>query len=149
MTALAIGMNATEEAISAVMADLSDGKIDEAIGYFSNEFRYRDYGIGLEFKDKRWLGEFFKKVRELYSDSDRKTETILVSGETVVMQWTLQATVMERFYGEFKRNVRVSVSGASIVRTQNQKITDWADYYDGLTSRRRDLALYFTEWVDL
>jgi len=30
----------------------------------------------------------------------------------------------------------VSAHGASIVRTDNGKITDWADYYDGLTSRR-------------
>jgi hypothetical protein len=43
----------------------------------------------------------------------------------------------------------VSVNGASIVRTENGKITDWADYYDGLTSRRTALAAHFKEWVEL
>ena len=27
--------------------------------------------------------------------------------------------------------------------------SDWADYYDGLVSRRTALASYFTDWVEL
>ena len=27
--------------------------------------------------------------------------------------------------------------------------TDWADYYDGLTSRRTAVAAHFTEWLEL
>ncbi len=54
-----------------------------------------------------------------------------------------------KFYGDLSRKVRVSVQGASIVRTDNGKITDWADYYDGLVSRRTALASYFTDWVEL
>jgi len=34
------------------------------------------------------------------------------------------------------------------VRTDNGKVTDWADYYDGLAVRRTALASYFTEWVE-
>jgi hypothetical protein len=34
------------------------------------------------------------------------------------------------------------------LRTENGKVTDWADYYDGLTSRRTALAAHFTEWID-
>jgi hypothetical protein len=40
------------------------------------------------------------------------------------------------------------LQGVSIVRADNGKITDWSDYYDGLTSRRTALASYFTEWVE-
>jgi hypothetical protein len=40
-------------------------------------------------------------------------------------------------------------AGASIVRTENGKITDWADYYDRLSSRRTVLAAHFEEWVEL
>jgi hypothetical protein len=43
----------------------------------------------------------------------------------------------------------ISLHGASIVCIDNGKITDWSDYYDGLTSRRTALASYFTEWVEL
>jgi hypothetical protein len=30
----------------------------------------------------------------------------------------------------------------------SRRISDWADYYDGLTSRRTRLADYFTEWIE-
>jgi hypothetical protein len=47
------------------------------------------------------------------------------------------------------RKVHVSVHGASIVRTENGKITAWADDYDGLTARRTALAAHFKVWVEL
>ena len=105
--------------------------------------------MGLEFKDKERLTEFFQKTRELYADSLLLTDTIFLSGDDVITKWTLQATLTEHFYGDLSRKVRVSVQGASIVRTDNGKITDWADYYDGLVSRRTALASYFTDWVEL
>ncbi len=71
-----------------------------------------------------------------------------MSGDAVITEWTLQATLTEPFFGGLTRKVLVTVHGASIVRTDNGKITDWADYYDGLTSRRAALASYFTEWVE-
>jgi hypothetical protein len=37
----------------------------------------------------------------------------------------------------------------SVVRTNNGLITDWSEYYDGLTFRRTSLASYFTEWVEI
>src|SRR6516225_9873766 len=40
------------------------------------------------------------------------------------------------FYGGLSRKVPISLRGASIVQTENGKITGWTDYYDGLTSRR-------------
>ena len=73
----------------------------------------------------------------------------LVSGEHVFTEWTLKTTITEPFYGGLSRKVPVSLHGASIVRIDNGKITDWSDYYDGLTSRRTALASYFTEWVEL
>ena len=55
----------------------------------------------------------------------------------------------EPFYVGLSRKVPISLMGASIVRMENGKITEWADYYDGLTSRRTALASHFTEWVEL
>ena len=72
-----------------------------------------------------------------------------MSGDYVIMEWTLQATLTEPFYGGLSRKVGVSLHGASVVRTDDGKITEWTDYYDGLTARRTALASYFTEWVEL
>jgi steroid delta-isomerase-like uncharacterized protein len=149
MSEVTIEIATMEEVVLTVLTNLKNGKIDVAVARFSDDFRFEDHGIGLEFKDKERLGEFFRKTRELYPDSFLQTDTIFASGDHVITEWTLQFTLTEPFYGELSRKVPVSVHGASIVRTENGKITDWADYYDGLTSRRTALASFFTEWVEL
>ena len=77
-----------------------------------------------------------------------QTDTIFVSGDRVVVEWTVRATLIEPYLGGLSRTVPISLQGVSIVRTDNGKITEWADYYDGLTSRRTRLASYFTEWIE-
>ena len=62
---------------------------------------------------------------------------------------TILTEPMVPFYGGFTWRFPVSLHGASIVRIENGRITDWTDYYDGLTSRRTALASYFTEWIEL
>ena len=140
---------ASEGVVLRVLANLNDGRIEDALVGFAEEFRFKDHGIGLEFKDKERLAEFFYKIRELYPDSFLQTDAIFRSGNRVITEWTLQFTLTEPFYGGLKRTVKVSVQGASILRIENGKISDWADYYDGLTSRRTALASFFTEWIEL
>ena len=143
-----IGMAAAEEVVLSVMTHLKNGKIEDALAGFAEEFRFKDHGIGLQFKEKERLAEFLHKTRELYPDSFLQIDTIFVSGDHVIIEWTLQATWPEPFYGQLSREVRVSLRGASIVRTDKGMIADWSDYYDGLVSRRTALASYFTEWVE-
>jgi ketosteroid isomerase-like protein len=143
------GMADLEGVVLTVLMHLRNGKIDDATARFAEKLRFKDHGIGLEFKDKERLREFFQKTRELYPDSVLLTETIFVSGDHVITESTLQATLTEPFYGGLARKLPVSLQGSSIVRTDNGKITDWADYYDGLTSRRTALASHFKEWVEL
>jgi hypothetical protein len=149
MGEIPIGIPASGGVVVAVLTRLKRGKIEDAIARFAEEFRFKDHGIGLEFKDKERLGEFFQKARELYPNSFLQTDTILVSGDHVITEWTLRATWPEPFYGQLSREVRVSLHGISVVRTENARITEWSDYYDGLTSRRTALAAYFTECVEL
>ena len=144
-----IGMAAPEGVALTVLARLKGGEIDGAVARFAEEFTFKDHGIGLEFKDKKWLFEYFRKAQELYPESFLKTDVIFVSGDYVIMEWTLQTTLSEPFYGGVFRKIRVLVRGASVVRTENGKIVDWAEYYDGLTSRRTGLAALFGEWVEL
>jgi len=137
------------EVVWTVLMHLKNGKISDATACFAEKFEFKDRGIGLEFKNSERLAEFFQKTRELYPDSSLQTDMIFVSGEHVITEWTLETTLMEPFYGGLSRKVPVSLRGASIVRVHDGKITDWSDYYDGLTSRRTALASYFTEWVEL
>lgn len=60
-----------------------------------------------------------------------------MSGDHVIAERTLRATLaVEPFYGGVKWTIPISLHGVSIVCMEKGKITDWADYYDGLTSRR-------------
>ena len=149
MNEILIGKAASEGVVLTVLTDLKNGKIDDAIAGFAEEFRFKDHGIGLAFTDKERLAEFFHKTRELYPGSFLQTDTIFVSGDHVITEWTLRTTITEPFYGGLSRKVPILLHGASIVRIHEGKITDWSDYYDGLTSRRAALASYFTEWVGL
>jgi steroid delta-isomerase-like uncharacterized protein len=149
MSEIQMEIAAQGEVVCTVLMHLQNGKISDATACFAEKFAFKDRGIGLEFKDRERLAEFFQRTRELYPDSSLQTDTILVSGEHVITEWTLKTTITEPFYGGLLRKVPVSLHGASIVRIDNGKITDWSDYYDGLTSRRTALAAYFTEWVGL
>ncbi len=149
MSEIQIEIAAQGGVVSTVLMHLKNGKINDATACFAEKFEFKDRGIGLEFKDRERLAEFFQKTRELYPDSSLKTDTIFVSGDHLITEWTLETTLTEPFYGKLSRRVPISLHGASVVRIENGKITDWLDYYDGLASRRTALASYFTDWVEL
>lgn len=138
-----------EQAIRNVLEGRANDQIDDATIDFANEFRFKDHGIGLEFHDKKGLAEFFRKTREFFPGTSIHIDAIFVSEDHVIGEWTLQTSLAEPFYGGLKWKIPISLHGASIVRIENGKISDWADYYDGLTSRRTALAAHFTEWTEL
>ena len=141
---------ATPEAVvSGVLTDLGNGRLVDASAHFAEAFRYADHGIGLEFKDRAGLAEFFSKTRELYPDSSLTTDRVFTSGDHVIIEWMYRATLSEPFYGGVSMQVSISVQGASIAQVQDGAIIDWADYYDGLKSRRTALAAHFQEWFEL
>jgi SnoaL-like polyketide cyclase len=133
----------------AVLTHLQQGEFNEATAYFAETFQFNDWGIGLEFRNIRRLADFFKKIRELYPDSSLQRKQILVSGDHVIIQWTLQTVLTEPFFGGLSRKVPISLHGASIVCIENACVKSWSDYYDGLKSRRTALAAYFDEWIEL
>ena len=143
------GVTAAEEVVLTAMTNLNNGGIRETIASFAEEFSFKDHGLGLDFTDKARLAEFFEKTREFYPDSFVQVDAIFGSGDLVIVEWTLRATLTEPFFGGHSRSVPISLHGVSIVRTDDCRITNWSDYYDGLTSRRTRLASYFTEWVEL
>jgi ketosteroid isomerase-like protein len=149
MSEVQMEVAAQGQVVETMLMHLKNGKIRDAAACFAENFEFKDWGIGLEFKNRERLTEFFQKTRELYPDSSLQTDAIFVSGDHVITEWTLETSLTEPFYGALSRKVPVSLHGASIVRIDDGKITDWSDYYDGLTSRRTALASYFTEWVEL
>src|SRR6267378_6864400 len=79
----------------------------ELVDQFSDRFTFPDHALGLEFKDKGRLTEFFTKTRELFPDSERKANTIFSSGDRVISEWTLTATKTEPFWGRLVRKVEI------------------------------------------
>jgi limonene-1,2-epoxide hydrolase len=148
MSEVSVQKLSPQSVVSAVLRQLNQEQIEDATACFATDFRYKDHGIGLEFRDKERLTEFFRKTRELYPDYFLQADETFVSGEDVITLWTLQVTITEPLYPGLTRRIPISIAGASIVRADNGKIADWADYYDGLTSRRTALAAHFTEWIE-
>jgi steroid delta-isomerase-like uncharacterized protein len=148
MSEVSIHISSPQGIVSVVMKQLNQQQIEDAVACFTTDCRYRDHGIGLEFRGKERLNEFFRKIRELYPDYFLQVDQTFVSGDHVITQWILQVTITEPFYAGLTRRIPISIAGVSIARTDNGKIADWADYYDGLTSRRTALAAHFTEWVE-
>jgi ketosteroid isomerase-like protein len=128
MSEIQMEIAAQEGVVWTVLMHLKNGKTSDATACFAEKFEFKDRGIGLEFKNRERLAEFFQKTRELYPDSSLQTHTILVSGDHVITEWTLETTLMEPSYGGLSRKVPVSLRGASIVRIDDGKITDWSDY---------------------
>ena len=150
MVEMLVGIETLEGVVLTVLEHLRNGKIEDAIACFAEEFSFKDHGVDLEFKNKERLAAFFRKARELYPDSLLQTDAIFVSGDRVITEWTLQANVTEPSYcAGAALTFPVSVHGVSIVRIDRGKVVDWSDYYDKFTSRRAALASYFTEWVEL
>ena len=146
---LSIRASTPEGVVDAVLANLRDGQIDNAMAHFANTFVFRDHGIALKFTDKDRLAEFFQRKRESFPDGVLRIGSAFANGDHVVVTWTFRATVKELFYGQQSWVTPVCLHGVSVVRTEKGEISDWADYYDGLTSRRTALASYFTDWIEL
>jgi hypothetical protein len=149
MNKVPIGMANSEWLVRKVLAALREGQIADAVNQFGEQFAFNDYGIGLEFRDKGRLTEFFRKTRELYPDSLLRTDAIIVSGDHVISEWKQQyrATVALIPAGPLK--VPIYLHGASVVQIENGEITRWSDYYDGLISRRTALASYFIDPIEV
>ena len=148
MTELSIATAASDKIALPVISHLNEDDIEDAVALFADQFSFKDHGIRLEFNTKDRLAEFFRKARELYPDSLLQTERVFVSGSNPLTEWTLQATLLEPTFGNYRWKVPISLHGTSVVHTENGRITSWFDHYDGLIFRRTALASYFTEWVE-
>ena len=79
MVEMLVGIETLEGVVLTVLEHLRNGKIEDAIACFAEEFSFKDHGVDLEFKNKERLAKFFRKARELYPDSLLQTDAIYVS----------------------------------------------------------------------
>jgi limonene-1,2-epoxide hydrolase len=63
MSEVSIQMLSPERVVSAVLRQLNQEQIEDAVACFTTDCQYKDHGIGLEFRDKERLTEFFRKTR--------------------------------------------------------------------------------------
>ena len=127
MIDLGIATVATDKIVLAVISHLNEGDIEDAVAPFADQFNFKDHGTQLEFNTRDRLAEYFRKARELYPDSLLQTERIFVSGSSAFTEWTLQATLIEPAFGNRSRNFPLTLHGASVVHTENGRITSWSD----------------------
>jgi len=139
----------SDRILQAALAAWRQGNFVAAADQFNDQFTFADHALGLEFKDKGRLTEFLAKTCELFPDSERRDNTIFSSGDRVITEWTITATRTEPFLDGRLRKVPICVRGISVVQIQNEKISQWSDYYDQLKSRRYGVAALFTEWIEI
>jgi hypothetical protein len=137
---------ANKKRVLSALKHLRDGNFEDAVGEFAERFCFNDRALGLEFVDKEQLREFFQRERELYPDSSFQTRKVIATEKYVITEWLVEYAIKEPFCGEVMRDVPISVQGVSIVRTEEDGITEWSDYYDGLVSRPPALTAHFTDW---
>jgi SnoaL-like domain len=88
----------SDRILQIALAACRQGNLVEVVDQFNDQFTFTDHALGLEFKDKRRLTEFFAKMRERFPDSERMDNTLFSGGDRVVSEWTLTATQTEPFW---------------------------------------------------
>jgi hypothetical protein len=140
-------MNGPRAILQSALAALSEGRISEAVAQFDERFKFNDHALALEFTDKTRLNEFLEKSRELFPDTTLEVVSILESGDYAFAEWRLAATQSVP-YGSISCRFPVSSRGSTKIRVEKGRIVEWSDYYDQSSSRRVNLAAFFTEWIE-
>jgi steroid delta-isomerase-like uncharacterized protein len=141
-------LNAPRSILQSALAALSEGRISEVVAQFDDRFKFNDHALTLEFTEKTRLTEFLDKSRELFPDTALEVVSVMESGDHAIAEWRLTATQTVPFFGSTSYRLPISVHGSTIVRVEHGKIVEWSDYYNQSSSRRMNLAAFFTEWIE-
>jgi ketosteroid isomerase-like protein len=133
--------------LESALVALSEGRIKALVEQFADSFTFNDHALTLEFTDKARLTDFFEKSRELFPDTALEVISLFEDGDHAIAQWKLSATQTVP-YGSISYRFPIFLFGATIVRVEKGKITQWSDYYDQSSSRRMSLGAFFTDWIE-
>ena len=84
MSEVSIQTLSPQRVVLAVPRQPNQEQIEDAVACFITDCRYKDHGIGLEFRDNERLTEFFRKARELYPAYFLQADQMFVSAEHVI-----------------------------------------------------------------
>jgi steroid delta-isomerase-like uncharacterized protein len=141
-------LNAPRAILQSALAALSEGRISEVVALFDDRFKFNDHALTLEFTEKTRLTDFLEKSRELFPDTALEVVSVMESGDQAVAEWRLTATQTVPFFGSTSYRLPISVFGSTIIRVKHGRIARWSDYYDQSSSRRMNLAAFFSEWIE-
>jgi ketosteroid isomerase-like protein len=141
-------LNAPGSILQSALAALSEGRIFEVVAQFNDRFQFNDHALTLEFTERTRLTQFLEKSRELFPDTTLEVVSVMESGDHAIAQWRLTATQTVPFLGSTRYRFPISVFGSTIIRVKSGRIVEWSDYYDQNSSRRMNLAAFFTEWIE-
>jgi predicted SnoaL-like aldol condensation-catalyzing enzyme len=131
--------------LQSALEALSLGRFSEVVTYFDDRLKFNDHSRTLEFTDKLSLTEFFQKSRERYPDSTLEIVSLFEDGDHAIAEWKLTATQTIP-YAWISYRSRIYLRGTTIVRVENGRIVEWADYYDQNSSHRSSQDSY---WLGL
>src|SRR6266478_2595578 len=89
------GAISSDRILQIALAAWGEGNLVAAVDQFNDQFTFTDHALGLEFKDKGRLTEFWVKIRERFPDSERRDNTSFSIGDDIISEWTLTATHIE------------------------------------------------------
>jgi ketosteroid isomerase-like protein len=139
-------INGRAQIVQSALDALASGSFAEATEHFDDHFAFRDNALDLELTDKGRLKEYFERTRELFPDTTVEVLSLFECGERVLVEWRLTATENAAYWRQLR--VPIVYSGISSVLVENQKITQWSEYYDGIKARRTGLTTFFVEWME-
>jgi hypothetical protein len=142
-----IGAEAPIDILKSVFTALNQANIFGAVDHFADTFTYNDYALDLEFADKGRLIEFFQKSRELLPNFVAELVSTFECRDYAIAEWKLTASETVPL-GSISYRFPIVLSGSTIVRINDGKITHWSDYYDRSTSGRAGLRAFFEEWIE-
>jgi ketosteroid isomerase-like protein len=133
-------VNAPRLTLGSVFVHLAAGRVSEVVAQFADRFRFNDHALALEFTTKARLTEFLERSRQLFPDTALEVVSILESGDHAFARWRLTATNSVPS-GSMRYRFPIDLPGATIVRVENGRIVEWADYYDQASSARVNVKI--------
>ena len=133
--------------VQVTLEALKQGDFITALDQFNDEFAFIDHALELEFSAKDRLTEFFAERRKRFPEFERTDNIVLCGEDRIISEWFLTAGKGESVPDSWKK-VPICVCGASIVRIEHGKITQWSDYYDQLQSGGYGLGTWLSTWFD-
>jgi steroid delta-isomerase-like uncharacterized protein len=119
--------------VGELFAAWSEHEPERLNGLFADNGIYEDVPAGDTYTGPDEIKDYLRSVFTWAPDFRVNLTFMAVSGETVVVEWTMEGTQTGPIDGFPATGNRFSVKGASVIELENGKIRRNTDYYDMAT----------------